>query len=277
MKNIIFFLLVTLSVHLYAQSNKKEILLIGTFHFNNPGADIAQVNTFDVMNKKIQNELEVIANKISAYKPDKIFVEWEYNKQGKLDSLYNLYVNNNYFKFIEERYPNNKFYRQNETFQLAFRAANKCKQLKVYGIDYRQTSFPFDSLINAIDKANQSSLRKEIDATLKAYEEKENQDRSKLSLIQLLLNLNKQESRNFDIGSYITLFNRAGGKDNFVGAYLVSEWYRRNLYMYALIQKITESKDKRVMVILGASHIAMLKEFIKVDRNFKVVELKDIL
>lgn len=267
----------TLSVHLHAQSTKKEILLIGTFHFNNPGADIAQVKNFDIMNKKSQNELEVIANKISTYKPDKIFVEWEYNKQARLDTLYNLYIDNKYFNYIEERYPRNSFYQQNEMFQLAFRAANKSKLLTVYGIDYRQANFPFDSLMLAIDKANQSNLKKEIEGTLKAYEMKENQDRVKLSLTQLLLNLNKEESRNFDLGSYITLFNTAGGKDNFVGAYLVSEWYRRNLYMYSLIQKITESKDKRVVVLLGASHIAMLKEFIKIDRNFKVVELKDIL
>ncbi len=264
-------------MHLHAQRIKKEILLIGTFHFNNPGADIAQVKNFDIMNKKTQNELEVIANKISAYKPDKIFVEWEYNKQARLDTLYDLYINNKYFSYVEARYPKNTFYQQNETFQLAFKAANKCKLLKVYGVDYRQTNFPFDSLMLAIDKANQAILKKEIEATLKAYEEKENQDRGKLSLTQLLLNLNKKKYRNFDIGSYITLFNKAGGQDNFVGAYLVSEWYRRNLYIYSLIQKITESNDKRVMVLLGASHIAMLKEFIKLDRNFKVVELKDIL
>ena len=264
-------------MHLHAQSNKKEILLIGTFHFNNPGADIAKVKSFDIMNKKSQNDLEIIANKISTYKPDKIFVEWEYNKQAKLDTLYNLYIDNKYFNYIDKKYPKNTFYQQNEIFQLAFKAANKSKLLKVYGIDYRQTDFPFDSLMLAIDKANQSDLRKEIESTLKAYENKENKDRSKLSLTQLILHLNKEESRNFDLGSYITLFNTAGAKDNFVGAYLVSEWYRRNLYMYSLIQKITESQDKRVIVLLGASHIAMLKEFIKFDRNFKVVELKGIL
>ena len=106
----------TLSVYLHAQSTKKEILLIGTFHFNNPGADIAQVKNFDIMNKKSQNELEVIANKISTYKPDKIFVEWEYNKQARLDTLYNLYIDNKYFNYIEERYPRNSFYQQNEMF-----------------------------------------------------------------------------------------------------------------------------------------------------------------
>jgi len=116
MKNIIFFLFMTLSVYLHAQSTKKEILLIGTFHFNNPGADIAQVKNFDIMNKKSQNELEVIANKISTYKPDKIFVEWEYNKQARLDTLYNLYIDNKYFNYIEERYPRNSFYQQNEMF-----------------------------------------------------------------------------------------------------------------------------------------------------------------
>ena len=62
-----------------------------------------------------------------------------------------------------------------------------------------------------------------------------------------------------------------------MGAYLVSEWYRRNLYMYSLIQKLTENKDTKIMVLLGAGHTAMLREFIKHDSNFEIVELKDVL
>ncbi|MFQ3173326.1 MAG: hypothetical protein ACI8W0_000416, partial [Flavobacterium sp.] len=32
----------------YSQAKKKQILLIGTFHFENPGLDAAKVNTFNV-------------------------------------------------------------------------------------------------------------------------------------------------------------------------------------------------------------------------------------
>ena len=178
---------------------------------------------------------------------------------------------------MEKKYPKRKFYKQNEIFQLAFRAAKKLNYARIYGIDYKGTSFPLDSLMTAINKANQTDLKKEMEKTLQEYERKTNADRNKLSLTKLILKENKDDLRKFDKGIYLTLFNRGGGENDFVGAYLVSEWYKRNLYMYSLVQKITESKDRKIVVLLGSSHVAMFKEFIELDSKFKVVKLKEIL
>lgn len=277
MKKSLVILFLAISVNIFAQNAPKEILLLGTFHFNNPGADLVQVKTFDVMSAKSQQELEVITNKIKQYHPDKIFVEWEYNQQTALDSLYDLYTKNQYFDYVQKRYPKSNFYKQNEIFQLAFKAAAKCSHTKVYAIDYPGTDFPFDSVMQSIEKAKQSALKKEIEDKIKEFETIDNADRQKLNLTQLLVKANQDKFRKIDVGLYITLFNRAGAPDDFAGAYLVSEWYRRNLYMYSLVQKITESSDKKVMVLLGASHIAMFKAFIESDKKFKAVELKEIL
>ena len=53
----------------------KEVLLIGTFHYNNPGADVAKTKSFDILNQNSQQELKHISTKIAEYKPNKIFVE----------------------------------------------------------------------------------------------------------------------------------------------------------------------------------------------------------
>lgn len=270
-------MLLLITINLCGQNTPKEILLLGTFHFNNPGADLVQVKTFDVMSVKSQQELEVITNKIKQYHPDKIFVEWEYNEQLALDSLYDLYTKNQYFDYVQKRYPKSNFYKQNEIFQLAFKAAAKCDHKNVYAIDYPGTDFPFDSVMQSIEKAKQSTLKKEIEDKIKEFETIDNADRQKLNLTQLLVKANEDKFRKIDVSLYINLFNRAGTTDNFAGAYLVSEWYRRNLYMYSLVQKITKSSDKKVMVLLGASHVAMFKAFIESDKNFKAVELKEIL
>jgi hypothetical protein len=277
MKKLIVFLLSIIAINLHGQNAKKEILLVGTFHFGNPGLDVAQVKTFDVMSPKSQQELENITNKIKQYNPDKIFVEWEYARQPELDSLYNAFLKGDYISFMKKKYPTRKSYEADELYQLAMKTAKKCKHATIYGIDYKDQSFPYDSMMTVIDKANQVSLNKAIEDDLREYEKTENADRAKLTLTQLLVKGNETKVRKLDLGAYISLFNQAGGKDNFVGAYLVSEWYKRNLYMYALLQKITESKDKKVMVLLGGSHIAMFKEFIELDSNFKAVELKEIL
>ena len=67
------------------------------------------------------------------------------------------------------------------------------------------------------------------------------------------------------------------GDNDYTSAYLASEWYRRNLYMYALIQKSVESKDEKIMIIGGNSHIAMFKDFIDKNLEWKTTELKDIM
>jgi Family of unknown function (DUF5694) len=240
---------------LNAQNAPKEVLLIGTFHFNNPGLDVAKINTFNVMSDKSQAELEVMSDKIKAFNPDKIFVEWEYDNQRRLDSLYDLYVKNQYFDFVKKKYPKSTFYSQNEIVQLAFRTAKKANHAKVYAMDYPNTDFPYDSVMTVLTQAKQLKLKQEIEDETKEYVKKTNDEFEKLNLTDNILRCN----------------------DNFIGPFLVSEWYKRNIYMLSIIQKLTESTDKKIMILAGSSHIAMMKEFLLLDKNYKIVELKEVL
>ncbi len=274
---ILFFLFI-LSVNLSGQEpkNQKEVLLIGLFHFNNPGADLAKTDKFNVMTQQSQKELELVSEKIKQFNPDKIFTEWDYTNQAQLDSLYNLYLDEKYFEYVEGKYPENDFYKENEIFQLGFRIAKKGKLKKVYGVDV-EGEFPFDSLMLGIDKANQQTLKDEIFGRIKLFEAMDNEDRGKYTLTELILKENEQVRRDFNLGSYITLFNPGGSTENFIGADLVAHWYKRNLRMYSLMQKLTEQNDDRIVVIMGAGHTALFKHFIDLDENYKVVELKDVL
>ena len=120
-----------------------------------------------------------------------------------------------------------------------------------------------------MQKANQSDLLKAME-TFPEYS-------TSNSLITRLLEMNTPQYRKLDCSWYINYTNRGGAATNFVGAYLTSEWYKRNLYMYSMVQKLTTTTDENVVVLLGASHIAMIERFIKDDDRFEIVELKDIL
>ncbi|KLT70098.1 DUF5694 domain-containing protein [Flavobacterium sp. ABG] len=262
----IILLAIFLSLNLItAQPKKKQILLIGTFHFENPGLDVAKIKTFDVMSEKSQKELENITNKIKEFGPDKIFVEWGYQKQDKLDKFYALNTDSLLHKKADER------------VQLALRAAKKLGHKKLFAIDYNQTRFPYDSLTKGMKEANQLDLLKSNDEDMKLFEQSQNEKMKKYNLTELLIDYNSNQSNKENVEWYLGTANRAGKNDNFVGAFLVSEWYKRNLYMYSLIQKLTESKDDKIMVLLGAGHTAMIREFIKYDPNFEIVELATIL
>jgi hypothetical protein len=263
-----------------AQPKQGEMLLLGTFHFHNPGLDIAKTKTFDVMTPKAQAELETITQKISVFHPDKIFVEWGWDEQKELDELYTAYLGSNYQQYIITKYPkqgDRDFYLKNEIVQLAFRAGKKAKLTRIYALDYGKTSFPFDSVMKAMQAAHQEPLMQRVQATIKAQETSQNQKIATYSLTQLLLDANTPANLAQNKGFYIDLFNRAGTLDNFAGAFLVSEWYRRNLYMYALVQKTMTARDGKALVLVGSGHAAMMREFVASDQQFRLKEFSDVL
>jgi len=256
-----------------------QALLIGTFHFHNPGGDVVKQKTFDVMSAASQSELENIADKIGKFHPDKIFVEWDYKDQKGLDSLYQLYLNGTYDTFVEAKYKGTKrynFYKKNEIMQLGFRAAKKAGLKQVNAVDYPM-NIPFDTVMKVINASGQTSLMNEINKTIAEQAKITNDKISKFTLTDLIKDNNTAAYRTMNNGLYIKYFNRAGLQDNFVGADGVTTWYKRNLYMYSLIQKAIGPNDQRIMILLGSGHVSMIKKFIDDEQIFKVVELEELL
>lgn len=274
-----FLLTLTLVAAYLISQAQKQALLIGTFHFHNPGMDAVKLNTFDVMSPASQKELENITDQIAKFHPDKIFVEWDYKDQKRLDSLYQLYTKGSYDAFVEAKYKGKKnynFYKKNEIIQLGFRAAKKAGLKQVNAIDYPM-SLPFDTVMKVINTSGQSGLMNEINMTIAEQEKLTNEKISKLNLTALLEDNNTAAYRTMNNGFYIKYINPAGPKDNFAGADGVNAWYKRNLYMYSIIQKSIAPQDKRIMILLGAGHVSMIKKFIDDEQVFQVVELKDLL
>jgi hypothetical protein len=128
-----------------------------------------------------------------------------------------------------------------------------------------------------MQQAHQEALIKQIEDTHKELEATQNQKLATLSLTQILLDYNTPESLAANKGVYLNLLNRAGNVGNFAGSYLVSEWYRRNLYMYSILQKTVTPTDGSVLVVVGAGHAAMMREFVQYDARFQLKELKDVI
>lgn len=254
--------------------SKKEALLIGTFHYHNPGLDVVKTKSFDILSQAAQLELEEISSDIQAYNPSKIFVEWPYNAQRELDSLYKLYKEDKYFtnKNLSD------FYLKNEIFQLAFRVAKNNNLEKVYAMDYLRTDFPYEKVMNDIESNKQIHLKKKIEKALVSFTtDFDKMIESGTSLKELTLALNTDEKRYESNNLHNNIFSIAGSTDEFNGVFLTSEWYKRNLYMWSLIEKNTTDSDKHIMVLAGSSHAAMMELFINENRAWKTKHLKDVL
>jgi len=96
------------------------------------------------------------------------------------------------------------------------------------------------------------------------------------TLKEILLANNTRADREFSVGGYLE-FLKAGGRNNHVGAYLASEWWRRNMVIYKNILKRLTSQEKRVLVIFGGSHTALLGEFMKYNPAIELVDVATVL
>ena len=248
-----------------------EVLLVGTFHFRNfnpkNNGDVVQTNEVDVLSDQNQKELRLISDKISEFNPDKIFIEFPFENQNKLDSLFNSFAPKNY-----------NILDRSENIQLAFRAAKQINHTKIFGYDYRIASFPYDEMLETMEKANQGDLIEIDDAQIKEYEAEYNKlVNSTKSVTEILYYLNDDKNRKADLGWYLNFANKAGSEKDSVGSFLASEWYRRNLVMYSNIQKQINTNDKKIMILSGASHIAVFKDFISYNPKWNTIELKEIM
>ncbi|PQJ80548.1 DUF5694 domain-containing protein [Polaribacter porphyrae] len=282
MKNSIFIFVLSFLVLACNQEQKKtkkietskarEVLLIGTFHYNNPGKDVTKTKSFDILKEKYQLELQQISSNIKKYNPTKIFVEWPYDEQNELDSLFKQYTNGEYFNNDSL----SDFYMKNEIFQLAFKVAKDNSLQKVYGIDY-STEFPFEEVMSDIENSKQSKLQAQIQEIFNWAKKIDNKIEAGISLTELTYYINSKEFRSYSNNWHNNLMLLAGKPNDFSGPYLTSEWYKRNLYMWSLIQKNSIDSDEKIMVLLGGSHAAMIELFIKGNSGWKVKELEQIM
>jgi len=269
------FLLCCLSA--FSQNKKVNVILIGTYHFNNPGNDAVKTQERNILSEENQKGLEQMTDQIKKkYQPDQIFVESNFKEKAELDQQYQLYLKNEYHKFTDTitKPRKKRFYVEGETYQLAFRLAKKSGNKEVYPID-TLIEMRFD-LLQKIVKADPTTS-KIFDEKLAAMTARSNKVMSKKSLREVFLSMNEEVDLNENKGFYISFANALGKDGKYFGPNFVADWYKRNLIMYANIQHQLKADAKNIVVLVGTGHAAMFREFFKNDENFNLIELKDVL
>jgi hypothetical protein len=190
-----------------------KVLLLGVFHFDNPGLDVAKFKSADILSAQRQKEVLDVVNKLKAFAPDKIFIEAAPESRSRIDS-----------QIVQ--YKAGKFMLgANEIQQLGFRLAKDLSLPTLYGIDYRDADFPFDSLMKSANEAGQTSLISFVQKTIDSVQTAFNEHIQKSTVSEMLTWQNSAQSNFSAVDFYFRLL-LAGKPGNHVGSYLVSEWWR---------------------------------------------------
>lgn len=225
-----------------------EVMLVGTYHMANPGLDKHDFEADDVLTPTRQRELRDLVARLERWSPDHVAVEQPYDRQETVDSAYRDYRNDG----LEDR---------NEVVQVGFRLADRLGHDRVHAVDV-------DMSIEVDDEA---PWTEEFDSPEKLDYARPNLDER--------VREKEERLRNATVREYLRWLNREpqlrevhelmfedciswGAGDGFEGARLLAGWYERNLRTVQNLWRIVEDTDERVFLLIGASHVRVLRHLL---------------
>jgi len=244
---------------LFAAELPAQVMIVGTYHFSNPGRDLHNVAADDVLAPERQKQLEAINAALAAFKPTRVAVEWD-------------------AKTVEERYP--KYLNgelaasRNEVVQLGFRLAKHMGLEHVDGIDV-DGDFPYEA-VTAWARAHGAMARLEaVNALTQASVEQITRLQRDAGIAAALKHMNAPRQIDADNRFYAELMHFGSG-DEQPGAKLLAAWTARNLEICARLVQATKPGD-RVVVFYGAGHSFLLRRCVRDTPGLTLVEPNEFL
>nr|WP_315490218.1 DUF5694 domain-containing protein [uncultured Rhodoferax sp.] len=256
-------LVLSLMMAVKVSAETVDVMVLGTYHFANPGLDLHNAHMDDVLSTHRQREVAAVVNGLAVFRPTVVAVESV--GDGSSDRAHPKYAD--YLAGME-------FHNRNEIYQIGFRLARQLQLDKVIGIDAPGT-FPFEQLLQfAVENGTLTELQRSIDEVGSWTKKLESQ--AKVSTVGALLRqLNDPERIRAEHAWYMQkLVYGAGARQP--GANLVGQWTVRNLSICARLVQSVKPGD-RVVVVFGSGHSYLLRQCVLEMPGWRLVEPGEFL
>ena len=240
-----------------------EVMVLGTYHMNNPGLDLANMKADDVLKPERQKELEALAAALAEFRPTKIVVERVVSDPHLVDPRY--------AEFSEAELGKNR----DERVQIAYRLAKRIGLTTVHAIDEdpgegEPDYFPFDKVVGwAKQNGAEPRLNAQLDK-VKGEVARIERLQSEGSIAHVLADLNRAEQAEQDQSWYYSVLT-FGDTEKQPGADLNAMWYLRNAKIFAKLMTVAKPGD-RVLIVYGAGHSYWLRHFAKTAPGYRNVD-----
>lgn len=236
-----------------------QVMVVGLFHFSNPGRDMFNLQVDDVLADGRQAEIARIVDGLARFGPTAVMVEW---KPGVTDERYAAYR-------AGTLDPS-----RNEVVQLGFRLAARIGLERVHGIDV-DGDFPFGPVKAFADTRDGGAHLDGMLAQVGREVEEMSRRIGAGSLGSVLRYMNTAGRARENHGFYIDLL-RFGEGDEQPGAALASAWYARNLGICARLLQALPAGG-RAVVFYGDGHAHLLRQCVIEAPGVELVEANDWL
>ncbi|MEJ7576794.1 MAG: DUF5694 domain-containing protein [Pyrinomonadaceae bacterium] len=244
-----------------AQSAK--ILILGTYHMDNPRLDAKNLEADDVLLPRRQREITELIEKLARFKPTKIAIEAPYRNTTWTDR---------YKKYLAGEHKLGR----NEIEQIGFQLAKRLNLPTLYPIDF--SMFMSGLVPNEIEYPQPKPIRADDAKPVEAPPLSEGDKLLRRSTVtEFLQHMNREETIRKDHAQYMEMLLPTEDAAIYGRTDLLTNWYKRNLRIFTNINRITEFPNDRVLVIVGSGHLKILKDLAADSPYFCLVEAETYL
>ena len=255
---------------------KPTIVILGSGHLANWGADRINYRMDDVLSPKRQSEIEQLVALLKPFRPNMVALE--------IDQRFDVETQRDYQDYLDGTYE----LKRGEGDQIGFRLAKQMGHPKMYCVDYFPKNDPFfpedfDSNLLDIDKFANENSQEHLLPSVEDYYADENvefieeedgrvwiEPKEYESILHMFIRGNEPEGRRAEHQLYLQMA-QVGLKDKYPGANWVGhQWYTRNLKIFVNLTRITESADDRILLIIGGGHVYLVQHFLEASGNYIV-------
>lgn len=236
------------------------MLIVGTWHFANPGRDLVNPQSDDMRSPERRAELEALLEDLAAFEPTHVAIERPLANDSAVQARYRA--------LRAGAEPG-----ASEAELIGMQLALRMRHERVHPVDFQQ-DLDLDALIR---RATQSD--REVAARMEPVLGHVGEMLTGLirgrTLSGALLALNDPELGDVGHGVYLELAAAADGA-GYPGADVIDDWYARNLRIFTNIAHIARPGD-RIVVVFGSGHEPLLRHYVEMTPGFEVVPLAQVL
>lgn len=243
-----------------------QVLLLGTYHMDNPGLDEVNVEADDVLTERRQAQLRDLTDSLAEWNPDRVAVERPHDRADELNDRYREYRSGDREYDREESFPAPHPDRtdpatecRSEVVQVGFRLADRLGHERVLAIDEHPDPPDEDPFA---DRDIDSARKTAVDLPDPQRLEREEAERLASSTIpEYLAWLNTEDGNR---ANHDLMFDRAirAADDQFGSPIALAHWYDRNLRMVHQLWRTMDETDERVLLLVGAGHVRVLRHLL---------------
>ena len=246
---------------------RPALLIVGMPHFANPGRDIVNTRIDDVTTPERQREIEAIVERLAAFRPTRVAVEWPVGAQARLDQRYADYRAGRYQLSA------------NETDQIGLRLAARLGLDRVHAVDWGEMPPGTEADYDFPAWAEANGRGEEWRARVQRQQAKADEGARLMACTPIsswLHRMNTPAARSEMQRPYYEIARMGDNRAN-PGAAWVGSWYARNLRILNNLDALAPSGNDRVIAIYGAGHGFLLDQQAREAGVFEVADTLEFL